>query len=240
MKIRHFALASTLALAAPAAALDARAPDARDQWGAGATQTIAYREGYDRGLRAGEEDRRRNQSFNFTDESDYRSANAGYRSQYGDRGRYREDFRRGYVEGYRVGYARDGAYADGRAGGWGRRGGGPPPWANGRGAVPYGRGGVPYGRGGVPYGQTTRYDLAVATGYNDGYEAGLDDGRDRRRNNPVAESRYRNGDRGYRREYGAREVYKIRYREGFLQGYERGHQDGRRYSGRSWWPFGGE
>jgi hypothetical protein len=226
MKLRHLALLAAVALAAPAAALDARvasaAPDAGDQWGAGGAQTFAYREGYDRGLRAGEEDSRRNQSFNFTDESDYRSADAGYRSQYGNRTLYRDEFRRGYAEGYRLGYSRyRGQYDNGR-GGWGRRGGVPPPWSNGRGAGPYG---------------AYRSDLAFTTGYNDGYERGLDDGEDRRRNNPVAESRYRDGDHGYRREYGPREAYKIRYREGFLQGYQRGYQDGQRYSGRRWWPF---
>lgn len=224
MKIRHLALMSALTLMAPTAIVGASAPAATapDQWGTGGAQGYAYREGYDRGLRAGEEDSRRNQSFNFTDESDYRNGDAGYRSQYGNRTLYRDDFRRGYSEGYRLGYSRyrDPSYDTGR--GWGRRGGVPPPWANGRGAGPYG---------------AYRTDLAFTTGYNDGYERGLDDGEDRRRNNPVAESRYRDADHGYRREYGTREAYKIRYREGFLQGYQRGHQDGQRYNGRSWWPF---
>ena len=230
MKIRHLALASTLAVAAPIAGLDARAaaaPAVVDQWGAPAPQAIAYREGYTRGVRAGQEDRRRNQSFAFTDESDFRNGSAGYRPQYGDRLRYRDEFRRGFAEGYRVGYQRPDDSA-GRA----RRGA--PPWATGRGSTPWAN-----GRGSVPYGRGAQYDLAIATGYNDGYERGLDDGRDRRRNDPVGEGRYRDGDHGYKREYGPREVYKIRYREGFLQGYTRGYEDGRRYGGRSpsWWPF---
>ena len=229
MKIRHLALISALALATPTAILSADAPadvGARDQWGPSGAQTFAFREGYDRGLRAGEEDSRRNQSFNFTDESDYRSADAGYRSQYGNRTLYRDEFRRGYAEGYRLGYSRYRDQYDTGRGGWGsgRRGGVPPPWANGR------------GRGAGTYG-TYRTDPAFTSGYNDGYERGLDDGEDRRRNNPVAESRYRDADRGYERQYGTREAYKIRYRDGFLQGYQRGYQDGQRYSGRSWWPF---
>ena len=229
MTIRTLALLSALAATAPVTSLYAHAspkPDARDQWGAGGAQTIAYREGYDRGLRAGEEDGRRNQSFNFTDESDYRNANAGYRPQYGDRERYRDEFRRGYSEGYRLGYSgyddrndQNGRYG---RGGWGGRRGVPPPWSNGRGAGPYG---------------AYRNGPAFTTGYSDGYDRGLDDGEDRRRNTPIAESRYRDGDRGYERVYGSREAYRIQYREGFLQGYERGYQDGQRYSGRRWWPF---
>ena len=213
MKIRQLALLTAMAVAVPTATLSA-------QWGNSGAQIPAYREGYDRGLRAGEEDSRRNQSFNFTDESDYRSADAGYRSQYGNRDRYRDEFRRGYADGYRVSYSRGDARYDSRPGA------GLPPWSNGR-----GRGNTPYGQPGV------RTDLAFASGFNDGYEAGLDDGRDRRRENPIAESRYRNGDRGYQREYGSRDAYKIRYREAFKQGYARGYDDGRRSNGRSWWPW---
>jgi flagellar biosynthesis/type III secretory pathway protein FliH len=226
MKIRQLALLSALALAVPAAV----PIDAQAQWGGGA-QVPAYREGYDRGLRAGEEDSRRNQSFDFTDESDYRRADAGYRSQYGNRDRYRADFRRGYEEGYRAGYGRygyDDRYDTGRRGAT-------PPWSNGRGwARGRARGDSPYG----PYGAPGYNDLAFTTGYNDGYEAGLDDGRDRRRNDPIAEGRFRSADHGYRREYGTREAYKIRYRDAFRQGYERGYNDGRRNTGtRWWWPF---
>ena len=229
MKIRDLALMSAFALGVPSAALEAR-----DQFGTSGIQYPAYREGYERGIRAGEEDGRRNESFEYTDESDYRRADQGYRSQYGTRDRYRDEFRRGYAEGYRIGYSRyntryDDRYED-RAN---PRGRGMPPWANGR-----GRGNAPYGN--APYGDYGRYDrndLAFTSGYNDGYEAGLDDGRDRRRNDPIAEGRYRSADHGYQREYGSRDAYKIRYREAFKQGYQRGYDDGRRYGGRSWWPF---
>jgi hypothetical protein len=164
-----------------------------------------YREGYDRGQRAGTEDSRRGQSYEFTDESDYRRADDGYRSQYGNRDRYRDAFRYGYQEGYRSGY-----------GNWGARGRGTiPPWSVGQ------------GRSGA-----YRYDPAYQTGLNDGYEAGVDDARDRRRYDPIGERRYRSADRGYEREYGPREAYKIQYREAFKTGYARGYADGRRYDDR--------
>jgi hypothetical protein len=207
--------------------------------------TQAYNNGYDRGLRAGADDGQRNRAFNFANKSDYRNADAGYRSEYGDRERWRTNFRSGFESGYREGYSRyrstygnggvygngGGVYGpDGNGGGWRPGTGGPPPWANGRAR----------GRGGYQ-----NNDYAFQTGFTDGYEAGLDDGRDRRRFDPVGEGRYRSGDRGYRGDYGTRDAYKFRYREAFREGYESGYVDGQRYDNRNtrsdgrptWWPW---
>ena len=194
-----------------------------------------FQEGYSRGVRAGDEDGRRGESFNFNDEADYRRADAGYRSQNGPLDRYRNEFRRGYEQGYRSGYDR---YAQNGRGGYGSGGYG----SGGYNGPPYGRArgrGPRYGNGnGYGYGYNAR---AFDQGFNDGYEAGLDDGRDGRRFDPIAEGRYRSGDRGYENEYGSRDAYKIDYRNAFRQGYESGYNDGRRYgsSRRSWNPFGG-
>jgi hypothetical protein len=199
----------------------------------------AYNTGYDRGSRAGADDGQRNRDFNYTSKSDYRSADAGYRNEYGDRERWRTNFRLGFENGYRDGYTRyrpnygnggvNGPYGS-QNGDWRPGAGGPPPWSNGRGR----------GRGGN---QTS--DYAYQTGFTDGYEAGLDDGRDRRRFDPVGESRYRSGDHGYRGDYGTRDAYKFRYREAFRTGYEDGFGDGQRYDSRNtsnngrptWWPW---
>jgi flagellar biosynthesis/type III secretory pathway protein FliH len=216
MVVRSVALVSVLALAAPVML------EARDQWGPNGTQQ-AYNEGYNRGVRSGEEDGRRRESYNFNDESDFRRGDIGYRREYGNVEVYRNQFRRGFEQGYRTGYERY-AYS-----GNDRRNG-PPPWSNGR-----GNGNSPFERyGNYRYNEN---NLALQTGFNDGYERGLDDGRDRRRNDPFAESRYRDGDHGYDRRYGSREAYKISYRDAFRQGYERGYSDGRRNGSRSWWPF---
>ena len=101
------------------------------------------------------------------------TASADTDRRYGSRDRYRDLFRRGFQEGYRFGY---GAYGY-QSGAPGRSGA--PSWSGGRG--------------------TGRYDLAYQTGLNDGYEAGLNDARDRRRFDPISEGRYRDGDRGYER-----------------------------------------
>ena len=218
MSIRIAALVSALALTPASLAFAQYRP----------YQSEAYGQGLERGVRAGEEDSRRGQSFLFTDESDYRSADAGYRSQYGPRELYRDEFRRGYEAGYRTGYSRyargpaqnDPWYGDPRYGGDPRNP-----------TTPY----DPR----QPYAGTYQSDLAVANGYNDGYERGLDDGHDRRRKDAIAERDYRGGDRGYEKWYGSKELYKSRYRDAFRQGYDRGYDDARRSSGGrfSWWPF---
>jgi flagellar biosynthesis/type III secretory pathway protein FliH len=229
MFVRSVALVSALTLGAPAML------HAREQWGAYGNQQ-AYNEGYQRGLRAGEGDVRRGDSFNYTDESDFRRGDVGYRREYGSLDVYRNQFRRGFETGYREGYDR---YND-RYGN--ERRNGPPPWANGRANGRAGRYGDPrYGdpRYGDPYGNVG-YNYAFQNGYTDGYDRGLDDGRGRRRDDPFAESRYRSADHGYKNEYGSKETYKLNYREAFRQGYERGYTDGRRNttsSNRPWWPF---
>ena len=248
MNVRTLALVSAFALVLPAVASAQRATGRavpRTQ----AENSPAFRTGYDRGLRTGEEDGRSNRQFNYENKSDYRSGDAGWNRNYGDREGWRVDFRLGFERGYRDGYGRyrpgAGNYGGyGNSGGYGRDGsygdwrpgaGGPPPWANGRGR---GRGG--YQGGGYQYNE-----IAFRNGFTDGYEEGLKAGRGRDRFDPVREGRYRDGDHGYNRNYyGTRDIYKLRYREAFIEGYEYGYNDGRRYDNRnynngrpSWWPW---
>ena len=238
------ALLTPFAVAGTSAQTGRAVPRGNSQVYSQAYNSQAYNTGYDRGTRAGADDGQRNRDFNFVNKSDYRNADSGYRREYGDRERYRSDFRLGFESGYRDGYSRyrpaygNGGYGNGGYGngGYGNGGygngdwrpgaGGPPPWANGRAR----------GRGGYN-------DAAYQTGFTDGYEAGLDDGRDRRRFDPVGEGRYRSGDRGYNGNYGSRDAYKYRYREAFRDGYEDGYTDGQRYDSRTtrndgWrWPW---
>ncbi len=66
---------------------------------------IAQQNGYQDGLRRGQETRRSNRRSEYDRTDEYRNASRGYRSEYGDRNAfqqgYREGFRRGYEEGYR-------------------------------------------------------------------------------------------------------------------------------------------
>lgn len=207
--LRNIALITMLAaLAAPAAVAEAQ-----QNWDSRPVG-VGYDEGYRNGERIGQDHGRRGQAFNFSIAFEYRQGDLGYRPGYGSRDRYRTEFRRGFEIGYRAGYDRYGR---------GRRGG-PPPWSNGRGGSSSGGYSGGYG------GSGNRYDVALQTGFDDGYRAGLDDGRDGRRFDPIGEGRYRSGDHGYERWYGPRESYKVRYRDAFRQGYQQGFDDGRRYN----------
>lgn len=198
---RHLILAAVALLSAPVALSAQASRGAGAQFGAQTRFAPPYQNGYTRGVQAGEDDVRRGDRFAFNDESDYRNADYGYRSQFGQRDQYRVEFRRGFEAGYAAGYR---------------------PIGQGR----FGRGNVGTWSG-LP--GAIRFDPAARQGFDDGYAAGLDDGRDRRRFDPIAESRYRSGDRGYERGYGSRDLYKANYREGFRRGYEDGFQDAGRY-----------
>ena len=199
---RQLILAATMALTLPAVSW-AAAPQFGGQvilqWGNQRPDQFAYRQGYDRGQRAGDEDGRRGDRYRFDDESDYRRGDAGYQGRYGSRDSYRDQFRRGFEAGYRAGYQ---PYA-----GYDRlppRAGQTPPWSNGR----------EYGR----------FDPAAQNGFNDGYDAGVNDARDRNRFDPISERRYRSADHGYDRDYGSKSRYQDVYRDAFKDGYEQGYR----------------
>lgn len=214
---RHLLWLAAAVLLVPTTAHAQWLPQAR---AAQARSIPGYDEGYQRGVRAGGDDLRRGSAFNFSITIDFRRGDVGYRAQFGSRDAYRAQFRRGFEVGYRTGYGsnRSGGYGGNYDSRYYDRGMPPgrmgiPPWSNGRGPA--------------------RYDVAEQQGYSDGYEAGLDDGRDGRRFDPVGERRYRSADRGYNNSYGPRDFYKSTYRNGFLGGYEAGYRDGLQY-GRRW------
>ncbi len=201
---RYLALASVLTLATSCAT---NRFEARPQWPVPVRSSAAFLNGYDRGERAGQEDWRRGDRFDYTDELDYRRGDVGYRSQYGSRDRYREDYRGGFQLGYRDGYGQGSGAAR----------------AIPRSVPPT----VPGERGRYGY-PSQSVNFAWRTGFDDGYNAGFDDGRHRRRVDPVGEGRYRSADHGYARQYGSKDQYKLTYREGFRAGYAQGYQDGSR------------
>lgn len=205
---RHLTFVAALALATPTMAW-AAAPQIRGQvtvqFGSRGWNQSAYRNGYDRGVRAGRDDERHGDRFRYDDESDYRRADDGYRSAYGSRDDYRDQFRRGFAAGYREGYG-----PDGRDGGFGRGE-----------RVPY--------TAGRTFG---RFDLAAQNGFNDGYAAGLNDARHHDRFDPIGERRYRSGDHGYERHYGSKDLYKATYRDAFRDGYAQGYRESEGWYGR--------
>jgi len=64
----------------------------------------ALNAGYNEGIKEGRKDRERGDRFDYRDEEDYRNANTGYNSRFGDRSAYAQYFREAFVNGYTDGY----------------------------------------------------------------------------------------------------------------------------------------
>lgn len=177
-----------LCLAAAAPIAEAQQSGRRQAVGR-ADRSGAYDDGYRDGLQRGAQDARARRLFSS---SSYTGANT--------------DYRRGFAEGYRVGYDREHAAAPMRRPDDGRAYQQLPPRSAGRGYR----------------------EPAFATGFDSGYDKGREDGRDGDRYDPVRHRDYRDADRGYRDGYGSRDAYRNNFRAGFRQGYEEGYRAGAR------------
>jgi hypothetical protein len=168
----------------------------------------AYNNGLREGRQSGERDARARRAYQVNRDREYQRADNGFyrRGNYQLR-QYQQMFRQGFETGYSEAYDR-----------WAR--------TAGRGRV---RPGVvpPYGGPGAGYpgyaGSSARNN-----GYNDGLDAGRDDARENRSFDPRRPKAYREGDRGYSNRDGSRDDYKQEYRAAFMQGYEQGYRDNRR------------
>ena len=178
-----------------------------------AQNNAGFERGYREGIERGADDARDGRRFEPERDSVYRNGDTGYNSRYGNRDGYRNEFRRGFTTGYREGYYN--VRGDGRYRGDGR--------------IYQGRQDGVYDRRDVRGpGRLRGYqEPAFARGYSDGWDKGLDDGRDRDRYDPVRHGDYKSADQGYNRSYGSKDAYKNNYRAGFRQGYEDGYRDAR-------------
>ena len=204
-----FWVATFAALAVVALAVAPTEAQRRDGWNGG-----GYDTGYRDGARAGGDDARGGRSFEYQRHRDYRSADRGYSSRDNRRDAYTQQYRAGFVAGYR-----DGFYSAGGRGPAIRRS--PAPWF----------GSTPGVRRPSAYPGVSD-DIGYANGFEEGYKRGVDDGRDRDRYDPRGDSRYRDADQGYQRDYGPKGVYEVSYRRGFERGYDQGYQEGQRGRGR--------
>ena len=64
----------------------------------------ALNAGYNEGIKEGRKDRNNGDRFDYRDEEDYRNANTGYSSRFGDRQLYAQYFREAFINGYTDGY----------------------------------------------------------------------------------------------------------------------------------------
>jgi hypothetical protein len=97
-------LAASVSLAAPACASRGHYNYQRDD--RREFERRAYDAGHRDGLSHGEDDARHRRELRVDRDSDYRSADRGYRGEYGDRENYRRAFREGYGVGYGEGFNR--------------------------------------------------------------------------------------------------------------------------------------
>ncbi len=72
-------------------------------------------------------------------------------------------------------------------------------------------------------GRYTADRIAFDNGYRDGLREGEKDDRKDDRFEYRDEGRFRDGDAGYKRDYGPRSAYISAYRRGFVDGYRRGY-----------------
>ena len=73
-------------------------------------ERIAYDNGYRDGQRAGERDGRGGRSFSYNRHDDWRSADDGYRREFGNFDVYRRSYRNGFESAYSDSYNRYGNY----------------------------------------------------------------------------------------------------------------------------------
>ena len=64
----------------------------------------ALNAGYNEGIKEGRKDRNNGDRFEYRDEEDFRNANTGYSSRFGDRQLYAQYFREAFINGYTDGY----------------------------------------------------------------------------------------------------------------------------------------
>jgi hypothetical protein len=182
---------------------------------------VATVNGYSDGFEHGLMDRRNRDRFDYQHSDDYRSANAGYNSSWGNPREYQSSYRQGYGQGYSdafYGRARNQVYDRDRL--------------RPRGMNPYDAySSYPGYTSSAPAsyddreGDRDRDDVARAAaqnGYSSGYERGQYDAQQRNRPNPQGHGAYQFGFDGFDASWGSASTYQSSYRQYFVQGYNDG------------------
>lgn len=191
-------------------------------------RTTALNSGYNDGMKAGQQDAGRSRRTNFNDFKDYRNANKGYSSRFGDRDLYSRYYRVGFEHGYAeyVPNGNNGSWNGNNNGNWNGNNNGSwngnnnGNWNNGNNANWKYRG-RNWGQYGSYGGSSNFRQTALNAGYNEGIKQGRKD-----RNNGPRDlndfSSYRNADTDYKTQNGDKYLYQRYYREGFENGYHDG------------------
>lgn len=222
--------------------------DDRVRWTKDRTRQYAYLLGYHQSYSEGRDYSERGYRGNPKDVPGYRNDTNGFLTWMGYRDDYRSQYRRGYEDGFKDAqngrarrYDRDdvervlGASLKDVYDNNGR--------GNGR-DRDYDRDNDRRGRDrdrdddrNGRYNRQEIYRLAQQNGYQDGLRRGQEARRNNRRSEYDRADEYRNALRGYRWEYGDRNVYQQGYRDGFRRGYEEGYRNAGGNSRWPRWPF---
>jgi hypothetical protein len=172
----------------------------RGQWDRGRLARFAFALGYDLGYK----DAAQGSYRSYRDMQRYRDANEGWEDPMGTRTVFRDNFRRGFGQGFmdaRASRAPRFSQADAD---------------RVRAELSEARG------GGGQHDRDYTNRMADQNGYRDGLRLGRIDSHRGRRTDVEAISSFRSGMSGYRSQYGDREAYRQAYREAFRRGYEEG------------------
>ena len=167
-------------------------------------QQYGYNNGFRDGEQRGRHEGREHDPFDYR-QPDWRRATRGYEGWMGPVVLYQRGYQEGYRNGFRSGFEaesrpnvdRDNDYDGYQENGWRER-----DYVDGR-------------------------DTATRWGYQDGMDAGRGDIANGKPYNPRPRGRYDDCDRGYQREFGSKNSYKVEYAEAYRRGYD--NAMGRRY-----------
>ena len=68
------------------------------------TSRAAYQNGYQEGIRIGQNDRNARRDYKPTNSSQYKNGMIGYYGNFGDRNLYKQEFQNGFRQGYQIGF----------------------------------------------------------------------------------------------------------------------------------------
>jgi hypothetical protein len=197
VRMAAFIVAATLVLSALALAHDWDDYDRRGN--PARAQQYGYNNGFRDGAHRGQHEGRENDPFDYQT-PDWRQATRGYKGSMGPVEFYQRGYQQGYEEGFRSGF-------EGVSRSWGR--------GDHDGDGHYASGGYGW-HGGYEDGQTVAYQW----GYQDGMDAARGDISRGKPYNPRPRGKYDDRDRGYRREFGSKDVYKAEYSDAYHRGYD--------------------
>ena len=180
--------------------------------GSAQLRQAALNAGYNDGVRAGNDDRRKRRQSSYQNSNAYQQATNGYSRRLGDRELYRRYFREAFESGYNYNGNNQGNLGRDDRYRYPERDNNPNWTRRGRNWDGYGN------FGGSPELRQT----ALNAGYNEGNKQGQKDHGRRNNNNYQSQTAYQKATKDYNSRLGDRSVYQQYFREAYENGYSDG------------------